>query len=459
MSQNNDTHPRDCCGIFGVSGSKQAAFDTYQGLQALQHRGEESSGIVGPDSFGRLIKHCGMGLASNVFTNDILNVFKGTCAIGHNRYSTTGSSNLENAQPLLSDTSLGQIALAHNGNLTNTADLRKELQSAGAAFMTSTDSEVMLKLISRHDSNKNEALAYMMNRVIGAYSLVILIDEALIGIRDPHGFRPLSIGRRSADGALFLSSETCAFDIVGAELVRDVEPGEIVVIKNGQIAGITPTSKTLSPPSFCVFEYVYFARPDSLFGGRSVASIRMAMGTQLAHEYPIQADVVVPILDSGIYAALGYAQARNIPVALAYVRNHYVGRSFILPQQDRRDSVAQTKLNLIPEMVHGKRVILVDDSIVRGTTCQNRCRAVRKAGAKEVHMLVSCPPHRHGCLYGIDFPDPKKLIANKHDRAKIAQVLGLDSLGYLSEAGMVASLPDPEVCLACFNGKYPTKTV
>ncbi len=456
MRQDNDTYPKDCCGIFGVSGSKQAALDTYQGLQALQHRGEESSGMVGQDGQGKLISHRGMGLASNVFTKEILETFKGPVAIGHNRYSTTGSSCLENAQPLLSDTSLGQIALAHNGNLTNTTDLRKELQGTGATFMTSTDSEVMLKLIARCDGGKEGALAYMMSRVIGAYSLVILIGETLIGLRDPRGFRPLSIGKRASDDALFLSSETCAFDVMGAKLVRDVEPGEIVVIENGRIASIPSASKT--PPAFCVFEYVYFARPDSLIGGRSVASIRIAMGAELAREHPIQADVVVPILDSGIYAALGYSQALGIPMVLAYVRNHYVGRSFILPQQERRDGTAHMKLNLIPEMVRDKRVILVDDSIVRGTTCQNRCRTVREAGAKEVHMLVSCPPHRHGCLYGIDFPDPDKLIANKHHPTEIVEVLGLDSLGYLSEAGMVGSLPQTGVCLACFNGKYPTRT-
>ena len=444
-------HPEHHCGIFGISGSQTAARHVYQGLYALQHRGEESSGIVSSNG-QKLFAHKDMGLVLHVFNDGILEALSGNMAIGHNRYSTTGSSELSNAQPIVIDCKLGQIALAHNGNLTNTDSLRHRLAEAGAIFQTSTDSEVMLHLIARSDKSLEQAVLDMMDQVEGAYSLVIMTTNKLIAVRDPHGFRPLALGRLGK--AWVFSSETCAFDATEASFVRELEPGEIAVISNGALQSLHSPRKVQSH-AFCAFEAVYFARPDSLVYGRKTAIIRMDMGRALAMEYPLTADIVIPIPDSGNYAALGFASARGIPYVMAFVRNHYTGRSFIAPTENRRQATVNMKLNLIGELVDGKRVVVVDDSIVRGRTGKSRCIKLRQAGAKEVHMLVSCPAHIYSCLYGIDFPDRQKLIAVTHSHDKIVKELGLDSLGYLSEAGMAKAIGGTGLCLACFNGKYP----
>ena len=448
------TYPKHYCGIFGVYGSPEAAKHTFYGLFALQHRGQESAGIVCTDGM-TLFEHKGMGLVPNVFAGSILLKLKGTSAIGHDRYSTTGDSELRNAQPLSIVCKRGSIALAHNGNLTNTNRLRTELQANGAIFLTTTDSETMLHLLARSDKPLEEAILEMMKKVEGAYSLVIMTTDSLIAVRDPNGFRPLSIGKLGETWVI--ASETCALDAINARFERDVEPGEIVTIDANGLRSLKAEIGVDTKPSFCVFEYVYFARPDSNLMGTNVYSARIAMGKKLAEEYPIEADIVVPIPDSGNCAALGYSEAREIPIVMAFTRNHYVGRSFIGSRQEERDRTVNIKLNLIPELVRGKRVVIVDDSIVRGTTSTARVKRIKAAGAKEVHMLVSCPPHKHSCFYGIDFPDPTKLIANRRSCEEIRQDLGLDSLGYLSERGLVEAVGSHDLCLACFNGEYPVK--
>ncbi len=445
------TYPKHYCGVFGIFGSAHAAEHTYHGLYALQHRGQEGAGIVSTDG-EHFYEHKDMGLVVNVFSEAVLKKLPGHAAVGHNRYSTTGESSLKNTQPLTIASKRGSVAIGHNGNLTNTLRLRAELEADGAVFHTTTDSEVILHLLARGNFSLEEAIRAMTKQVEGAYSLVILTDNALIAVRDPHGFRPLSLGR--LDDSWIIASETCAFDILNAKFERDVEPGEIVVIEKSGVRSLK-TDTALVPKACCAFERIYFARPDSILDGRSVYNTRIAMGKKLAEEYPIDADIVVPVPDSGNYAALGYAEARKIPFVMAFIRNHYVGRSFIDPKQSGRDRAVNLKLNLIPELVKGKRVIVVDDSIVRGTTSKARVRRVREAGAREVHMLVSCPPHRHSCFYGIDFPDPSKLAATKSSNEEIRQTLGLDSLGYLSETGLVEAIGHNGLCTACFNGKYP----
>ena len=445
------TYPKHYCGVFGIKGPQNAAEYAYSGLFALQHRGQESAGIISTDG-KQFFRHVDMGLVRDVFNESTLRSLKGTMALGHNRYATTGESKVGNAQPLSIECKRGKIALAHNGNLTNTAALKAELANQGAAFLTSTDSEVMLLLLARSDSNApiGQAILDMMAKVEGAYSLVIMTEDALIAVRDSHGFRPLSIG--TLDGKPVIASETCAFDMIGAKFERDVSPGEVVIFRgNGR--------ETLQAPNqpekaFCAFERIYFARPDSIMEGTDVYSTRFAMGTQLAEEYPIDADIIVPIPDGGVCAAMGYAKARGIEFIQAFVRNHYVGRSFIGPDQAKRLKIVNFKLNLIPRLVKGKRVVIVDDSIVRGTTCKARVKKVREAGAREVHLLVSCPPHMYPCYYGIDFPDPTKLIARSNTQEQIRVALGLDSLGYLSEEGLVKVLGTGH-CLACWNGRYP----
>jgi amidophosphoribosyltransferase len=447
-------YPKHYCGVFGIYGHPNAAELTYYGLYALQHRGQESAGIVTSD--GRQFrKHTGMGLVPQIFDGQILHGLVGQTAVGHTRYSTTGSSQIQNAQPLTINSRIGPVAIAHNGNLTNASVLRDELEEKGQVFQTSVDSEIILHLLAQPSLNGlRNHLVHTMRRIQGAYSLVIMTEDGLIGVRDPHGFRPLSIGK--IDDAWVLSSETCALDLIHAKLVRDVEPGEIVVIgKNGL------TSIQAFPEhhrrAFCIFEYVYFARPDSTIANRTVYNVRVEMGRQLALEHPIEADVVVPVPDSGNCAALGYSQKSGIPYEMAFVRNHYVGRSFLQPSQLIRDFNVRVKLNLIAELVKGKRVIVVDDSIVRGTTSKTRVNNLKEAGAKEVHVLVSCPPHMNPCVYGIDFPDRSKLMAANHSLEEIRRYLNADSLNYLSEAGMVKAtgLPRESFCMACYNGDYP----
>jgi amidophosphoribosyltransferase len=447
-------YPKHYCGVFGIYGHPNAAELTYYGLYALQHRGQESAGIVTSD--GKQFRtHKGMGLVSQVFNGSVLHDLVGTTAVGHTRYSTTGSSHLRNAQPLTVDCARGEIAIAHNGNLTNASQLREELEAKGSIFQTTVDSEIILHLMAQPTAGgSRNNLLRTVQQIEGAFSLVIMTDHELIGVRDPHGFRPLSIGK--VDDAWVLASETCAFDLIHAKFVRDVEPGEIVIINKDGLTSIQ-AFPLQERRAFCIFEYVYFARPDSTIANRNVYKVRVDMGRQLAREYPIEADIVVPVPDSGNCAALGYSMQSNIPYEMAFVRNHYIGRSFLQPSQLIRDFNVRVKLNLIPELVKGKRVIIVDDSIVRGTTCKARVNNLKEAGATEVHVLVSCPAHMHPCVYGIDFPDRAKLMAANHSHDEIRKYLNADSLGYLSQDGMVKAtgLPKQNFCMACYDGNYP----
>lgn len=449
-------YPKHYCGVFGIYGHERAAEIAYYGIYALQHRGQESAGIVSCQD-GQFFEHRGMGLVSQVFNNETLARLKGNMAIGHTRYSTTGSSTIINAQPLVVTCALGQIAIAHNGNLTNAAELREKLEETGSIFQTTVDSEIIVHLLARPKyENQPNDLIKTIRRIKGAFSLVMMTPNEIIGVRDPHGFRPLSLGRLGKSWVI--SSETCAFDLIGAKFERDIAPGEILVInKNGlQSFQAFPDHHRRA---FCMFEYVYFARPDSILGNISVYKARVEMGRQMARENPVDADIVVPIPDSGNCAALGFSLQSGIPYEMAFVRNHYVGRSFIQPSQLVRDSNVKIKLNLIKDLVKGKRVVIVDDSIVRGTTCRTRVINLKKAGAKEVHVRVSCPPHKHPCVYGIDFPDESQLMAAKYSIEEIRKFLEADSLAYLSIEGMIkATGQSPNsFCLACFDGNYPVQ--
>lgn len=456
--------PREACGVFGVFNHPSAAELTYFGLYALQHRGQESAGIVSHDG-ERMIEHRDMGLVFQVFKEHILRTFKGSMAVGHVRYSTTGSSSPANIQPLIAGTGRGQIAVAHNGNLVNADVLRDEMENQGSIFQTSTDSEVILHLMAhgmKNDAQTN--LVELLQRLQGAFSLVIMTESELIGVRDPFGFRPLCLGKMKSPGhaggdAWVLSSETCALDQIQAEFVRDIEPGEIVIIDANGVRSVKPFVAP-SRRALCIFEFVYFARPDSTIYGQTVHRVRVRLGQQMAREHPVDADIVVPVPDSGNSAALGYSQQSGIPLELAFVRNHYIGRSFLQPSQLIRDFSVRVKLNLMKEMVRGKRVVVVDDSIVRGTTSRARVVSLREAGAKEVHMRVSCPPHKWPCFYGIDFPQRKKLMAANYTIQEIQRFLGADSLGYLSLDGMINStgIDAKEFCTACYTGDYPVKS-
>jgi amidophosphoribosyltransferase len=444
--------PLDECGVFAVFGHENAAVLTYYGLFALQHRGQESAGIVTTSGPGvPFNRHVDMGLVSQVFKGDTLDRLKGTRAVGHVRYSTAGSSTITNAQPLVGTTRLGQIAVGHNGNLTNAGILRDELEQRGSIFQTTVDSEVILHLLAQPEDTRGFFSA--LRKVQGAYSLVMMTERQIIGVRDPYGFRPLALGM--LEGAYVLSSETCAFDLIHAEFIRELEPGEAVIIDETGIRSEFPFAD--SKRAFCMFEYVYFSRPDSIIGNINVARVRTEMGRELARRTPVEADIVVPVPDSGNYAALGFAQELGIEYNHAFVRNHYIGRTFLQPSQMIRDFNVRVKLNLIKEAVAGKRVVVVDDSVVRGTTARARVVNLREAGAKEVHVRVSCPPHRFACHYGIDFPDPEQLLANQYSEKEICKYLGADSIGYLDVEGMVAATNQPRnsFCLACFTGDYP----
>ena len=451
-----ETHPKHYCGVFGVHGHPNAAELTYYGLYALQHRGQESAGIVSSDG-KQFFEHKGMGLVPQVFKGDVLHGLVGDMAIGHTRYSTTGSSHIGNAQPLTVDCFRGQIAIAHNGNLTNASALREELEERGSIFQTTVDSEIVLHWLAQPTDNGENTLVSTIRKLEGAYSLLIMTGKEMIGVRDPHGFRPLCLGKMK-NGGYVLSSETCALDLIEAEFVRDVEPGEIVIIDDKGLRSIQAFPDQ-TKRSFCIFEYVYFARPDSNLADRNVYKVRVDMGRELARENPLEGDIVVPIPDSGNCAALGYSLESGIPFEMAFVRNHYVGRSFLQPTQLIRDFNVRVKLNLITDLVRGKRVIIVDDSIVRGTTCKKRVNSLKEAGAKEVHVLVSCPPHKNPCVYGIDFPDRSKLMAANYDLDEICQYLDADSLNYLSQEGMVRATGKPEqsFCMACYDGNYPVE--
>ena len=424
--------PSHECGVFAVYGHPDAALLTYYGLFALQHRGQESAGIVVHDGSKRPFKiQKGMGLVANVFQDQSFEKLSGTQAIGHVRYSTAGSSNLLNAQPLSAETSRGQLAIAHNGNLINAGRLRAELEMKGSIFQATSDSEVILSLLVQPSALAQEANPLAaLRRLEGAFSVVIMGEKEIVGMRDPCGFRPLSLGKLG--DAWVLSSETCAFDLIGASFVRDIEPGEVVIIDASGIRSEFPFAS--QKEAFCIFEYVYLARL-----------------------HPVDADIVVPIPDSGIYAALGFSEELKIPYDPAFVRNHYIGRTFIQPTQLIRDFNVRVKLNLISEKVRGKRVVVIDDSIVRGTTAKTRVVNLREAGAKEVHLRISCPPHRSACYYGIDFPDPDKLVANQMTQEELCSYLGADSIGYLDVPGMIRAtqLPEHNFCLACFTGNYP----
>ena len=448
-----DEHPKEQCGLFGVFNHSQAARLTYMGLFSLQHRGEESAGIVSSDG-NNLYKHIGMGLVPDVFNEANLNQLKGRMAIGHTRYSTTGSSLLKNAQPLQVDYSRGSIAIAHNGNLINALFLRDELEAHGSIFQTTIDSEVILHLLADPEhAHFEEALIDTLLKIKGAFSLVILREKELIGVRDPNGFRPLVIGE--FEGATILASETCALDLLGATFVREVEPGEVVMVSDAGIRSIRPFPK--QQHSYCIFEHVYFARPDSNIFGDSVHRVRQRLGRQLAREHPADADCVIAIPDSGTSAALGFSMESGIPFEIGMTRNHYVGRTFIQPHQSTRDFQARVKFNPVRAALEGKRVVVIDDSIVRGTTCKARLKSIRVAGAKEIHMRVSCPPIKFPCFYGIDFPTKQELIACTHSLEEIRKFLEVDTLGFISLEGLLGAMNGEKssYCTACYSGKYP----
>lgn len=449
-----DDKPKEECGLFGIYGpGMDVARLTYYGLYALQHRGQESAGIAVSDG-SHIDVHKDMGLVSEVFSGESLAKLSGKMAIGHVRYSTTGSSHVANAQPLVFRYLKGMLSLAHNGNLTNTAELRDSLGRNGSVFQTTTDSEVIVNIIARYSqSSPEEALMKCMIDLKGAYSLLVLAGGKLFGVRDPYGFRPLCIGKK--DGAYILASESCALDTVGASFIRDVEPGEIVMLdENGvtSIQGLKSQKK-----SFCVFEYIYFARPDSTIDGINVSWARRQMGIQLAKEAPISADIVIPVPDSGKGAAIGYSTATGIPFEEGLIKNRYIGRTFIQPTQELRALAVRLKLNANQRVIEGKRVIMVDDSIVRGTTSSKLVQMLREAGATEVHMLVCSPPVLYPCYYGIDTAEREKLIATQKKVEEIRQFLGADSLHYLSQEGMLSALGRSDQCTACFSGEYPVE--
>lgn len=449
----NEDKPREECGVFGIYAPKrEVARLTYYGLYALQHRGQESAGIAVSDG-GEINAYKGMGLVSEVFTDQTLAELQGHMAIGHVRYSTTGSSLVANAQPIVVHYQDGMIALAHNGNLTNAAELRQELAGTGAVFHTTVDTEAIVNLIARNSRGSMEdALSKTMIDLRGAYALVIMTVDKLMGVRDPFGIRPLCIGK--INGGYCLASESCALDTIGAEFLRDVEPGEIVTIDEEGIhsrKGMFGATRAM-----CSFEYIYFARPDSTIDGLNVLETRRKMGVELAKEYPVDADLVIPVPDSGRAAALGYAQTLGITFEEGFVKNRYVGRTFIKPTQEMREIAVRLKLNANQSVLKGKKVVMIDDSIVRGTTSSKLIDMVRAAGAKEIHLLISSPPVLHPCYYGIDTAEREQLIATQMDVKGICKHVGADSLYYLSEEGLKRTLQDKTGCLACFNGCYPT---
>ena len=451
---------REECGVFGVYGSDEAAVHTALGLHALQHRGQEAAGIVSMES-AQFHSHRGIGHVGENFdaASGHLDRLKGRAAIGHNRYSTTGQSDLQNIQPFFAELSFGGFALAHNGNLTNAERLRQSLVDTGSLMQGSTDTEVIIHLVARsHQPAPDLRLIDALKQIEGAYALICLSPQGLIAMRDPHGIRPLCLGQIGE--AYVVSSETCGLDIIGAEFIRDIAPGEMVVI-NGD--GITSTQPLKTAPSrFCIFEYIYFSRPDSIVEGHHVYQARKHIGRELASESHIAADIIVPVPDSGVPAALGYAEASNIPFDFGIIRNHYVGRTFIQPTDAGRQAGVKMKHNANRHMVEGKRVVLVDDSIVRGTTSMKIANMMRQAGAREVHLRIASPPTMHPCFYGVDTPDREKLIAAQMDVAEIAAHIGVDSLAFISLDGLYRALgerardgTEPQFCDACFTGDYP----
>jgi amidophosphoribosyltransferase len=446
--------PQDECGVFGIYSDKpdfDASGLTYVGLYALQHRGQESAGIVVSDG-QHLSQYKNMGLVSNVFNPDILKKLKGRIGIGHVRYSTTGSSYLANAQPLVARCSRGVLAVAHNGNLVNTEELRTQLENEGSVFQTTTDTEVIMNLIARHTRDDLATAVVNASKMLrGSFSLVIMTKDTLIGVRDPFGVRPLCLGKLG--DAYILASENCAFSSLGAKFIRDIPPGEVVVIdKDGVKTYHLPDEPV---KALCIFEYIYVARPDSNIDGLNVHLSRKLMGRQLARQFQGAADVVIPVPDSGLSTALGFAEASGIPYDIGLIKNAYVGRTFIQPHQNMRDLGVRIKLNPVEDVIRGKRIVVIDDSIVRGTTTGRLIRMLRETGAKEVHMCISSPPIAYSCYYGIDTSARKELIASGHSVEEIRKIIGADSLTYLSLEGLTEAVyPKKNLCVACFNGCY-----
>src|SRR5438270_7889720 len=449
---------KDECGVFGIFGQPEAVNMTYLRLYALQHRGQESAGSAASDGAQVRVSRA-MGYVADTFNADALAHLPGSSAIGHVRYSTAGESKLSNAQPILIDCAHGQIAICHNGNLVNARELRDELVRQGSIFQSNSDTEVVLHLYARSKApNVEAAIVDSVSQAQGAFSLILLTRDRMIAVRDPHGFRPLALGRLG--DAVVVCSETCAMDLIGATYVRDVEPGEVLVVSAGGMRSIKPFPP--APLAHCIFEHVYFARPDSYVFGKSVNEVRTNLGQILAREQPVDADVVVPVPDSGGCAAMGYAEESGVPLRMGLIRNHYVGRTFIQPQASIRHFGVKVKLNPVRSILDGKRVILVDDSIVRGTTSRKIVRMVRAAGAREVHVRISCPPTISPCFYGVDTPRREELIAATHTLEEIRKYIGADSLAYLSLDGLKKACHDGEkttYCSACYTGKYPTNLV
>ncbi|HYX69166.1 MAG TPA: amidophosphoribosyltransferase [Terriglobales bacterium] len=456
---------KDECGVVAIYAHPQASTLAYLGLHALQHRGQESAGMVSSDGV-RMHVHKAMGQVAEIFTEDVLTRLAGPLAIGHTRYSTAGDSALLNAQPIMVDCNKGLIALAHNGNLVNAHDIRSRLERQGSIFQTTSDTEVIVHLVAQsREETLPEAIADSLRRIEGAFSLVIMTRDRIFAVRDPRGFRPLAMGRMPArDGAredtIVFASETCAFDLIGATYERDVKAGEMVVV--GPEGIYSRFYAPQMPQTSCIFEHVYFSRPDSVIFGRPVVVSREQLGRRLAREAPVEADVVVPVPDSGVQAAMGFSAESGLPFQLGLIRNHYVGRTFIEPEQRVRDFGVRLKLNPVRHLLAGKRVVLIDDSIVRGTTSKKIVRMVRNAGAAEVHVRISCPPTIAPCFYGVDTPSKKELIAANKSVEEIREYIGADSLAYLSLEGMKEACGEGEVttyCTACYTGKYPTKLV
>ncbi|MEW6457577.1 MAG: amidophosphoribosyltransferase [Bacillota bacterium] len=454
MELHIEDRPRHYCGVFGIYGpGLDVARLTFYGLYALQHRGQESAGMAVADGW-RIELHKGMGLIPEVFNDRVINDLRGHLAIGHVRYSTTGASHPINAQPLVFHYGRGQIGLAHNGNLTNTESLRRQLAAEGAVFQTTTDSEVIVNLIARSGGRDlEEALAHCVREIRGAYSLVILAENQLLAVRDPYGFRPLCLGELG--NAVVVASESCALDTIGARFLRDVAPGEIVVLDRNGMNSIQVARR--EHWAHCVFEYIYFARADSCIDGFNVNRIRRKLGEQLARECPADADIVLPVPDSGTPAARGYADGSGIPLEEGLMKNRYIGRTFIQPSQNQRELGVRLKLNPIREVLAGKRVVLVDDSLVRGTTSGKIVRLLREAGAREIHLRLSSPPITHPCYYGIDTSNRKELIAAEKEVEEIREFTGADTLAYLSLEGLLGAFGDygRNFCTACFDGRYP----
>jgi len=443
--------PREYCGLFGIHNNPNAAQNIFFGLYALQHRGQEAAGIVTTDG-QRTYEQRGMGLVFQIYNEENLGALRGSIGIGHNRYSTTGPPRLTNIQPLLVDCKIGKVALAHNGNLVNALEKREEMEANGSIFATTMDSEVILHLIARSRQTRLESkIIDAVTQVSGAYSLLLMTKDKLMGVRDPLGLRPLCVGRLGE--SFILASESCALDIIGAEYVRDVEPGELVVIDERGITSIEAEKST--GQAKCIFEFIYFSRPDSIVFGENVDKIRRRLGVVLAKNHPVEADLVTAVPDSSNTSSLGFAQQSGIPFELGLIRNHYVGRTFIQPEQSLRDGDVRVKFNPVKGILKNKRVVVVDDSIVRGSTMRKLVTMLRKTGVKEVHLRICSPPIQFPCFYGIDMPERSELIAATHSVRDIQEYLNVDSLEYLTMEDLMSVVDDPEnFCYACFNGEY-----